>query len=839
MSESPTGAPHLPRLPVTTVLADLRAALVARGLAVLEAPPGAGKTTLVPLALLNEPWLGDGRIVMLEPRRLAARAAASRMAALLGEDVGDTVGYRIRLETRISSRTRVEVVTEGILTRMLQSDPALEGYAAVIFDEFHERNLPSDLGLALALESREALRPDLRILVMSATLDGAAVAALLGGAPRIQSQGRRFPVEVRYLTRVHDERVEDLAARHVRRALAEQQGDILVFLPGAAEIRRTHERLDGLDGGVDVYPLHGSLPGDIQDRAIRPSPPGRRKVVLATDIAETSLTIEGVRVVVDSGLARRPRFDPQRGMERLETVRIARDSAEQRRGRAGRLAPGICYRLWTAHQDALLAPRSRPEIQTADLAPLALELALWGASDPERLRWLDPPPQAAYASARELLHELDALDRGGHITPHGRQMAALGVHPRLAHLILVGRERGLGPTAARLAALLNDRDPLRTTPSGSLTADIRLRLDLLRAGNRHPDPHADRAAVARARREAALWQRRLRIPEEDPDPEAAGLLLALAYPERIAQLRAGEGLGYRLRSGQRATLAEGDPLAGTDYLAVAHFGGLGAQPRISLAAPVSRGALENLFADQIQVVEEVRWDDREGRVLARRQERLGALVLREAPLSDPAPGAVAAALLEGIRLRGLDVLPWDKETAQLRQRLAFLHRLDSSSWPDVSDASLLARADAWLSPHLHGLRRLDELPRIDLEEALLSELGWDQRLALEHLAPSHLTVPSGSRIRLDYSDPTAPVLAVRLQEVFGLTETPRIGGGRVPLTVHLLSPAHRPVQVTRDLESFWREAYFDVRKDLRGRYPKHHWPDDPLTAEPARGTRRR
>jgi len=829
-------------LPIEPALPELLAALRDGTRAVLEAPPGAGKTTRVPLALLDAPWLGRQRLVMLEPRRLATRAAARRMAQTLGEAVGETVGFRVRGESRVGPRTRVEVVTEGILTRMLQDDPALDGVGAVVFDEFHERNLPSDLGLALALEAQGALRPDLRILVMSATLDGVRVAALLG-APVVRSEGRAFPVTVHHAERRPEDRIPDETARAIRRALAETEGDVLVFLPGTGEIRRTEALLaEGLPAGVDLAPLYGALPPEAQDRAIAPAPAGRRKVVLATDIAETSLTIEGVRVVVDAGLARRPRYDPGSGMERLETVRVSRASAEQRAGRAGRVAPGTCYRLWTAFEHGTLAPYAPPEIAHADLAPLALELAAWGTPEPTALRWLDPPPAAAYAEARALLAALGALDHVGTLTAHGRQMAALGLHPRLAHLVLRGWEMGLGETACRLAALLGERDLFRTSGPERPPVDLRLRLDLLRDGATpalHHGVAVDRGAVAAARKEAARLARRFGRGRGGTDAEAAGLLLALAYPDRIGLCRDGTPTRYRLRSGHPAALPGSDPLAGSDALVAAHLGRYGGETRITLAAPIALADLETHFADKVETAEEVTWDDAGGAVRARRVVRLGALDLRAGPLPHPDPAAVAAALLDGVRLRGLDVLPWTKDTARLRQRLAFLHTLDPDAWPDVSDDALLDGLDRWLLPHLHGMRRLDDLRRLDLAEVLLAGLPWSARAEVDRLAPSHLPVPSGSRVPVDYSDFDAPVLAVRLQEVFGMTETPRVGGGRVPVTMHLLSPAHRPVQVTQDLASFWRAGYFDVRKDLRGRYPKHAWPDDPLAAEPTSRARPR
>jgi ATP-dependent helicase HrpB len=818
-------------LPIEPVLPALRDALRARTSAVLQAAPGAGKTTLVPLALLDEPWLAGRKVVMLEPRRLAARAAAHRMTQLLGERVGDTVGYRIRMETRVGPGTRVEVVTEGVLTRMLQHDPALDGVGIVIFDEFHERSLHADLGLALTLQSRAVLRDDLRVLVMSATLDGARVAALLGDAPVITSEGRAHPVETRFLPRRGEGWIEPRVARAVRDALDAEEGDVLVFLPGAGEIRRVQEMLsaDDVPPGVRVHPLFGNLSQEEQDEAIRPSPPGRRKVVLATSIAETSLTIEGVRVVVDSGLIRVPRFSPRTGMTRLETVTVSRASADQRRGRAGRLGPGVCHRLWTEAEDAALQPHRPPEILEADLAPLALELAAWGVADPAELQWLDPPSPAAYAQARELLAELGALDAGGAITPHGRAMSALPLHPRLAHMLLRAKELRLGATACDLAALLGERDVLRGEGRAP-DADVRLRLAALRRERGAPGYTVDRAALQRVQAEARDLRRQLSAAPGDADDEAAGVLLALAYPDRIAQRRPGPGARYLLRNGRGAAFADAQSLSTEPYLVVAELDDAGREGRIAIAATVSLEEIERHFADQIAAEDVVAWDAAAEMVRARRVRRLGALVLRDAPLAEPDPALIAAALLDAVRQEGIASLGWTKASAQLRERIAFLH-LHDPSFPNVSDAALEAGLAEWLGPHLQGMRKLEEVRRIDPGAALEAMLAWPQRRALDEQAPTHVQVPSGSRIPVDYADAEAPVLAVRLQEVFGWTETPRIAGGRVPLTLHLLSPAHRPVQVTRDLASFWRSGYFEVRKDLRGRYPKHVWPDNPLAAQ--------
>jgi ATP-dependent helicase HrpB len=819
------------KLPIEPILPELCEVLRSRSAAVLQAPPGAGKTTRVPLALLAEPWLHGQRIVMLEPRRLAARAAANRMAASLGERVGETVGYRVRMDTRVSARTRIEVVTEGVLTRMLHADATLDGIGAVIFDEFHERSLHADLGLSLCLQAQQLLRPELRLLVMSATLDGEAVARLLDDAPVVSSEGRSHPVRTQHLAHRVEGHIEPAVARAVLRALDDEVGDVLVFLPGAAEIRRVEERLrdETLSEHVDVIPLYGDLSQAEQDRAILPAPPGRRKIVLATSIAETSLTIECVRVVVDSGRMRVPRYSPRIGMTRLETVSVTRAAADQRRGRAGRLGPGVCYRLWTELEEQALLPHGRPEILDADLAPLALDLAAWGVAEPGELAWLDPPPPAAYAQAQELLRELGALDAAGSLTEHGRRMAELPLHPRLAHLALQGAELGLGRTACELAALLGERDVLRGE-NARANADLRLRLELLHGARSSAPTAADRGVLQRARAEARSWQRRLGVADGDADIEACGLLLAFAYPDRIAQRRPGGEGRYLLRNGRGAAFGEPQPLAQNPYLVAAELSGHGRESRVFLAAPIELDEIETHFADQIETEVSIAWDGSTRSVRSVRRRKLGALVLREAAVRDADPDQVLAAVLEGIRSAGLSPLPWSKTTRQLQERLIFLHHADPLRWPDASDEALLGALDEWLAPFLYGIRRADELQGIDLEEALLSRLDWNERRELDELAPTHFVVPSGSRIAIDYSDPGAPVLAVRLQEVFGLSSTPTIAGGRVALTMHLLSPARRPVQVTRDLESFWRSGYFEVKKDLKGRYPKHYWPDDPLGA---------
>lgn len=820
-------------LPIHAALPALRAALAAHSSAVLAAPPGAGKTTVVPLALRDEGWLGGQRVVMLEPRRVAARAAARFMARSLGESVGETVGFRVRGETRVSARTRVEVVTEGVLTRMLQDDPGLEGTGLVIFDEFHERNLPADIGLALTLEAQQALRPELRILVMSATLDGVRVAELLGGAPVVESEGRAWPVRTIYRQRPVTDRIEGAVAAEVRASLDEDDGDLLVFLPGVGEIGRTAALLGGgLPAGVRVLELHGSLPAERQDEALAAAPPGTRKVVLATSIAESSVTVDGVRVVIDSGLARVPRFSPRTGMTRLETVRVSRASADQRRGRAGRQGEGTCRRLWTEGEHAGLVPYTRPEILEADLSPLALDLAVAGVRDPSLLRWLDPPPAAAFAQARALLAQLGALDAGGALTAHGRAMSRMGVAPRLAHMLLRSAELGLADLASELAALAEERDILRGE-GGPPPADLRLRVELLRRGGRETE---------NVRRIAKDLRARLDVPGSGSGghahAETAGLLLAFAYPDRVAQRRPEAAGRYLLANGRGVTLRKDDPLAMTDWLVCTEIDDAGSDARILRAAPVELEALREHAPALFTTADEVAYDDATERVTARRVERVGAIEVRHSVLRDVPAERVAGALVDAVRRGWPATMRWSEPAQRLRERLAFLHALDAS-WPDVSDAALLATLDDWLAPHVGPARRLADVQALDQAELLLARVGWERRRQLDELAPPTIEVPTGSRIAVDYAEPSAPVLAVKLQELFGLGTTPAVGGGRVPLMLHLLSPARRPVAVTNDLARFWRVGYPDVRKDLRGRYPKHPWPEDPVTAVPMRGTTKR
>jgi ATP-dependent RNA helicase HrpB len=838
-------------LPIDEALAPLCAALRNGRNVVLAAPPGAGKSTVVPLALLDEPWARGRRIVMLEPRRLAARAVAARMAATLGESAGQTVGYRMRLDTRVSKRTRIEVVTEGVFTRMLQDDPALGGVAAVLFDEFHERNLHADVGLALALDAQAHVAPELRLLAMSATLDGAKVAELLGGAPLIAAEGRVFPVETRYLGKGLPtlpggaEPIEAATARAVQRALAESPGDLLLFLPGAGEIRRVQSRLHeaGVGADVDVLPLYGELSAAEQDAALG-SARGRRKAVLATNIAETSLTIDGVRIVVDSGLERRNVFDPASGMSRLETQRISRASAEQRAGRAGRTAPGVCYRLWGEGAERTLAAYAPAEIVSADLAPLALDLAVWG-TDAADLRWLDPPPAATLAGARDLLRRLGALDAAGRVTAHGRAMRELGTHPRLAHMLLAARERGAVAAAAELAALLSERDLLRGAGRGANFAadggrerdsDLRSRLEVLRreGGGRG----VDRGALERVRRAQRAYLEQLGGEEgaASDSPLSPGVLLAFAYPDRIAKRRSGADARYQLANGRGASFANPESIAREELIVAVDLDDRDRDARILLAAPLRAVDLLEHFGASLERRDEVAWDPRAEAVVARRTLRLGELVLEEKPFTDPPPGAAAAALAAGLRSLGPDALPWTDESRDFAARSEFvrsLGRADLADWPDLS-AAALARDLGWLEPFLAGVTRRSHLGRVPFTTALRTLLRPQHMRELDELAPTHVTLPTGTRAPIDYRDSNAPCASMRMQEVFGLAATPRIGGGAVPVTFKLLSPAQRPLQVTRDLASFWRNAYVDVRKDMRGRYPRHYWPENPLEAEPTR-----
>ncbi len=825
----------LPDLPVCAVLPELLSQLSTHAGVVLEAPPGAGKSTVVPLALLQSELTGNQRILMLEPRRLAARTVAHRMSSTLGEPVGQTVGYRTRLDTAVSARTRIEVITEGILLRLLEADPSLADVAFVVFDEFHERSLQADLGLALCLDARKQLDANFKILVMSATLDGLAVAQLLGGAPIVRAQGRRYPVEVRYAAQAVDRLVPAVTAT-VRKALTEASGDVLVFLPGTGEIRQTEAALHSsqLPSNIHVLSLYGELASDAQDAVLRPAPAGSRKIILATSIAETSLTIEGVRIVVDSGLARRNLFDPVTGMNALVTVRASLSSAEQRRGRAGRTASGVCYRLWTQSAESSLATYIPAEILEADLAPLALALAVWG-TPARQLTWLDAPPAPHLNQAQTLLKELNALDDQYRLTETGRQMASMGMHPRLARLNVAGRALGCERLSAELAALLMERDIVRTRPQ-ERDADLRKRILLLR-GDGVAHLEADRAALARAR-QLVKHSGASGLTERD-HVDYAGALLAVAYPDRIA-MRRGDTARYLLANGRGASFKDVDALSRCPLLVIAELDGADRDARIFLAAPVSLAALAESVGHRLQWVDQVSWDDREQAVMARRERRLGALVLEDRPWPEAPEEALTQAMLEGMKAMGLNALPWSRDSNALKLRAQFIAALpgEEGLWPDLSDEGLLASLSDWLLPWLSGCTRRSHLSRLNMSHIVEALLGYERKQKLDAWAPTHLTVPSGSRLPIDYEG-DSPALSVRLQELFGLKSTPRLAGGRVPLTLRLTSPAGRPVQVTRDLDSFWARGYAEVRKELKGRYPKHYWPEDPLTAEPTARARPR
>ncbi len=858
-------------LPIDAVTPELVTALARNTTAVLVAPPGAGKTTRVPLVLAAEPWAADRKILVLEPRRLAARAAAARMAKTLGERVGGTVGYRVRFGSMVSKRTRIEVITEGVFTGLIQDNPSLDGVGAVLFDEFHERSLDADLGLALARDAQQGLREDLRLLVMSATIDGARIAKTLGDAPVIASEGRAFEVETRYLGRDSAKPIEPQVANAALRALRAETGSILVFLPGAGEIRRTEtimrERCS--DPAVDVFALYGGLDFDAQDRAIAPAPPGRRKVVLATSIAETSLTIEGVRVVVDSGLARVPRYEPDVGLTRLETVRVSRAAADQRRGRAGRVEPGVCYRLWDEPQTAALDPYPQPEILAADLSSLVLCLAQWGVSDPAKLLFLDPPPAAALNEARTLLAALGAIDDSGRITSEGKLLNRLPLPPRLARMVVDASREGVGHVAAEIAAVLTERG------LGGNDIDVRHRIDGLRR---------DRSARAQeARRMANRWAEMaevfpsplvskgrgagsgasvaavLRSPTPTPDlapqgggeksrratarvdrPSGAacmpshGAILALAYPERIAKNRGTAAGAFLLANGRGAYVDPASPLAREPFVAIAELVGSAAQSRITLATAIDLADIEARFADRIEAIEVVTCDAKALALHARRSRRMGAIVLSEQSLPVAPDAGTAQLLASAIVKAGLGRLPWTKALRQWRDRVAFLRRAEGAEWPDVSDSALAVTAETWLAPLLIDKTSLEALTSSEFEQALHNLLPYGLRRRLETEAPTHFDAPSGSRVPIDYEAEEGPKLAIRVQELFGLSRHPAIAGGRVPLVIELLSPAHRPVQVTRDLPQFWRGSYAAVRSEMRGRYPRHPWPDDPLSAPATR-----
>jgi ATP-dependent helicase HrpB len=826
----------------------LRTQLATREAVVLSAPPGSGKTTVAPLALLAEPWLAGRTILMLEPRRLAARLAAAFMARKLGEEVGQTVGYRVRFESKVSGATRVEVVTEGVFTRRMQDDPELTGVGLIIFDEFHERSLQADLALALCLDVMSGLRDDLKLLIMSATLDTGAVSRQLDNAPVVMGKGQSYPVGVEYGRGgqlVHPREIAKQVATTIHRGLAEQPGDILAFLPGAAEIRHTQALLSAAlpPAEIAIHPLYGDLSLAAQTAAVQPDPKGRRRIILATPIAETSITIEGIHTVVDSGWERTPQFDPNSGLSRLTTQRISHASATQRTGRAGRLGPGHCYRLWSLSEDHGLKPFDPPEIMAADLSQLVLDLARWGVHEPKALRWLDPPPSGHFAQAQSMLRALGALDQQDRITPLGKKMAELPTHPRLGHMLLGSAKHGATELACDLAALLSERDIIK---GRDRSADIEDRLHALVAF-RNDGPAAAKSLDVDTDGCRRVIQTSKQLREHLPkttkskgDNRAAptaspGELLALAFPDRIGQRRtAGQGQ-YKLTSGRGAVLPAHDRLAAHEYLAVAELDAGKIEGRIFLAAPLARQAMLALFAPQLEREEKVYWEEQSSTVKAQRLLRLGELILEAAPLAKPPAEAVLAALLLGLRSLGLTALPWSDKAKELQARIISMHLWQpEAGWPDVSDDYLLKTLEQWLAPYLTGMRSAEHLKKLDLFTILSALLDWQQRNHLDREAPTHLTVPSGSQVRLRYTPGEPPVLAVRLQEMFGLADTPRVCNNTVPVLLHLLSPAQRPMQITQDLRGFWEGAYHEVKKELRGRYPKHHWPDDPWQAQPTR-----
>jgi ATP-dependent RNA helicase HrpB len=811
-----------PALPIDAVLDEIGSCLTAGRNAVLVAPPGAGKTTRVPLRLLDEPWMESRKLILLEPRRLAARAAAERMASTLGEKVGETIGLRMRLEAKVSSKTRIEVVTEGVFARMILNDPGLDGIAAVLFDEFHERSLDADLGLALAIDVQSGLRDDLRLLVMSATLDAARVAALLGSCPVIESQGRSFPVETIYLGRDPREKIEEAVARAAFKALGETEGSALIFLPGQSEIRRVAALLEPRYAGtsVEIAPLYSTLDKKAQDQAIAPAEKTRRKIVLATSIAETSLTIEGVRIVIDSGLARVPRYEPDTGLTRLETQRVSRAAADQRRGRAGRTEPGFCYRLWEEAATGSFAAFATPEILAADMSGLVLDLASWGVRNPaEDLRWLDPPPHPAVVEARNLLQALGAFEKDGALTDHGKAMGRLALPPRLAHMLIKASEAAEGGLAAEIAAVLTERG------LGGEAADLAIRLTEFRRDRSRRAEDA-RQLVRNFRRQAGAGN----DAAGASDVSGAGALLALAFPERLAKGRGKPG-EFLLANGRAAAIAPHDALARETYLAVGEIAGKAGAARILLAAPLSLEAFEAAAGSRLETKEELSFDQARGALTARRQKRVGAIVLAEQNLPVTPNAETALLLAEGIARFGIHRLPWTKEQIQCRDRVSFLRQHEGEVWPDLSDEALAKDATTLLAPYLTGKTSLADIKADDLHAALDALLPWDLKKRLDAEAPTHFATPAGSHIALDYAAAQGPTLSVRVQELYGLSTHPALAGGRVPLTLELLSPAHRPIQITRDLPGFWRGSWATVKTEMKGRYPKHLWPDDPASAQ--------
>jgi ATP-dependent helicase HrpB len=809
-------------LPIDVVLDELRSGLAARSSAVLVAPPGAGKTTRVPLALMDEAWLEGRKILVLEPRRIAARAAAERMAHTLGEPLGERIGLRTRLLSKSGPKARVEVVTEGIFTRLILDDPELSRIGAVLFDEFHERSLDADLGLALALDCQRGLRDDLRILPMSATLDGARVAHLLGDAPVIASEGRAFPVDTRYLGRDPVARIEDQMTAAVMRALREETGSILAFLPGQGEIRRVEERLRErlTDPAIVLAPLYGAMDVKAQDLALEPAPKGLRKVVLSTSIAETSITIEGVRVVIDCGLARVPRFEPDVGVSRLETVRVSRAAADQRRGRAGRTEPGVCYRLWDEPQTQSLLAFADPEIRSADLAPLLLDCAEWGASDPRALSWIDPPSAAAIDAAREELRELEALDADGRITSIGKRLRSLPLPPRLARMVIAAAEHGHAEAAAEIAAAIVERG------LGGNDVDLAHRLEGFRRdrGRRAGDMRKLASGWARSASQQAK-------PRDRDDDMSSARLLALAYPDRLAKARGAPGQ-FILASGRGVALDATHPLARSPYIVVAELSGSAASTRILLAAAADEADVLAVAGERIRERDEIDFDPSAAALRARRIRRLDAIILASEPRPVRPDDETSRVLAEGIAKLGAARLPWSKAQNQLRDRVGFLRAAGESEWPDLSDAGLAANIAQWLAPFLVGKTKLSDIGADDLGTALDTLIPWGLKRRLDEEAPTHFEAPTGNRHAIDYETAGAPALHIRVQELFGLTQHPSIANGKLPLTLHLLSPAHRPIQITRDLPGFWKGSWSAVKADMKGRYPRHPWPDDPASATP-------
>ena len=818
-------------LPVSAVIPEVRDKLAADNTLILTAPPGAGKSTLLPLALLYEPWLNGQKIIMLEPRRLAARMIAARMAEMLGEKVGETVGYRIRLDKKVSAKTRIEIVTEGILTRMLQHNNELEGVGMVIFDEFHERSIHADVALAFCRESQQILRPDLRMLIMSATIDTAGLAKKLGAAT-VTGTGRQFHVNIRYAGETDVFMLPELTSRLVARVVKEHKGDVLVFLPGEGEIRKCADLLRKNLTEFSIHPLYSRLKPAEQMAAVFPDKSGRRKIVLATSIAETSLTIEGIKVVIDSGFGRTMKYDPSSGLSHLETIQIARDSADQRSGRAGRLSPGVCYRMWTQATHGRRREQRIPEILEADLAPLAMEMANWGIADPSQLQWITPPPSGALAGASELLDQLGAIQKDK-VTAHGKMMHRLPCHPRIAHMLLKAEEQDLLPLATDLAAILEERDPLSAGEAG---IDINLRLDALR---RFRTTKAGDRRFRQIEKVAESYRKMfgIKTDNEPVNPYETGLLLVFAYPERIASARPGNNAQFRLSNGRLAMASHADDLAHEPWLAVAHMDARDGIGKIFLASPVNPKDLAPLVKNQ----EVITWDTKAGGLKATLEFRIGNIMLQQKPLPNPDSRLVNEAVLAAIKNEGEQLLNFNEEVEQFQNRISSLASWNpDESWPDFSTSGLLKNPEKWLQPYLRNIKKNDDLEKLNLREILFYSLKPEQQNQLEKLAPERITVPSGSKIKLKYTvDGPPPILAVRLQEVFGMTESPKVNRGRVAVLMHLLSPGFKLVQITSDLNSFWRDAYFEVKKEMKRRYPKHYWPEDPLEAQAVRGVRKR